>query len=39
MTVTEIQDAYPQLAAENIRAVLSYAAETVPQEVVYYCSA
>jgi uncharacterized protein (DUF433 family) len=28
MTALEIQDAYPQLTAENIRAVLAYAAET-----------
>jgi len=29
MTPTEIQEAYPQLTTEDIRAALAYAAETV----------
>ena len=34
MTPVEIQEAYPQLTAEDIRAALAYAAETVHQEVL-----
>ncbi len=34
MTAAEIRDAYPQLTAENIRAVLAYAAEMAHQEVL-----
>ena len=34
MTPAEIQEAYPQLTAEDIRAALAYAAETVHQEVL-----
>ena len=34
MTSAEIQEAYPQLTAEDIRAALAYAAETVHQEVL-----
>ena len=34
MTFDEIQDAYPQLTTEDIRAALAYAAETVHQEIL-----
>lgn len=34
MTVQEIQDAYPQLSLEDIRAALAYAAEVVRQDIL-----
>lgn len=34
MTFEEIQDAYPQLTIEDIRATLAYAAETVHREIL-----
>ncbi len=34
MTSAEIQEAYPPLTAEDIRAALAYAAEAVHQEVL-----
>ena len=34
MTTEEIQEAYPQLAAEDIRAALAYAADVLYQEIL-----
>jgi len=34
LTPEEIQDAYPQLAAEDIQAALTYAADVIRQDVL-----
>jgi uncharacterized protein (DUF433 family) len=34
MTMTEIREAYPQLADEDIRAALAYAAELTHEEIL-----
>ena len=34
MTAQEIQEAYPQLSLEDIRAALAYAAEVVRQDIL-----
>ncbi len=34
MTPEEIQEAYPQLTAEDIRAALAYAADAIHQEIL-----